>query len=325
MSEFLLAASHLLLALMLMVCPGLLLAQQNFPAKPVRIIVPYPPGGGLTPTARLLGQKLTENWGQQVIIDNRGGGNTIIGSEAVAKAVPDGYTLLFQANSHILTPLLLTTPFDPIRDFTPVATASVSEFALVVHPTVKAANLKELTALARAQPGKLNFATSGSGNVTHMAMELVNLMAGVRMQQVPYKGSGPAMTDLLGGQVQVYMGVSANIIPHVKSGKLIGIAVSGDKRLQALPQVPTLTESGMPGFRLNAWTGVFGPAGMSKALLDKLSADFMSIAQAPEFREKLADLALDPFINTPEQFAALLKAEMANFQKVIAAANIKLE
>lgn len=315
-------AACLLLSLGL-VSPAI--AQPAYPSKPIRMIVPYPPGGGLTPTARLISQKLSETWGQQVLVDNRGGGNTVIGSEAVAKAAPDGYTLLFQANSHILTPMLMSTPYDPIRDFAPVATVSVSEFALVVHPAVQAGNLKELIALAKSKPGELNFATSGSGNITHVAIELVNLMAGIRMQQVPYKGSGPAMTDLLAGQVQVYLGVSANVIPHVRSGKLVGIAVSGEQRLKSLPQIPTLTEAGLPGFRLNAWTGIFAPGATPRDIIDKLSVEINKAAATADFRDKLAQLALDPLLSTPEQFATLLKTETTNLARVIKSANIRLQ
>jgi len=298
---------------------------QAYPNKPIRMIVPYPPGGGLTPTARLIGQKLTESWGQQVLVDNRAGANTVIGTEAVAKAAPDGYTLLFQANSHLLTPLLLPTPYDAVRDFSPIATLTVSEFGLVVHPSVRAGNLQELIALAKAQPGQLNYATPGSGNVTHMAIELVILMAGIKMQQVPYKGSGPAMTDLLGGQVQVYMGVSANVIPHVRTGKLTGIAVSGERRLRSLPQVPTLAEAGLPAFKLNAWSGIFSPAGTPKAIVDKLAMEINKAVATVDFKEKIAEQALDPFISTTEQFAALIKSDTANFVNVIKNANIKLE
>ena len=298
---------------------------QTYPNKPIRLIVPYPPGGGLTPTARLIGQKLTESWGQQVLVDNRAGANTVIGTEAVAKALPDGYTLLFQANSHLLTPLLLPTPYDPIRDFSPIATLTVSEFGLVVNPSVRAGNLQELVALAKARPGQLNYATPGSGNVTHMAIELVILMTGIKMLQVPYKGSGPAMTDLLGGQVEVYMGVSANVIPHVRSGKLTGIAVSGDRRLRSMPQVPTLAEAGLPAFKLTAWTGFFSPAGTPRAIIDKLALETNKVVATADFREKIAEQALDPFILTTEQFAALIKSDTANFVEVIKNSNIKLE
>ena len=298
---------------------------QAYPNKPIRLVVPYPPGGGLTPTARLIGQKLTESWGQQVLVDNRAGGNTVIGTEAVAKAAPDGYTLLFQANSHLLTPLLLPTPYDPIKDFSPIATLTVSEFGLVVHPSVRAANLQELVALAKARPGQLNYATPGSGNVTHMAIELVILMTGIKMLQVPYKGSGPAMTDLLGGQVEVYMGVSANVIPHVRTGKLTGIAVSGERRLRSMPQVPTLAEAGLPAFKLTAWTGFFSPAGTPRAIIDKVALETNKVVATADFREKIAEQALDPFILTTEQFAALIKSDTANFVEVIKNANIKLE
>ena len=317
--------AHWLAKAALMTCAGIALAQQAYPSKPIRIITPYPPGGGTTPPARLVAQKLTEIWGQQVIVDNRGGGNTVIGSEVVAKSPPDGYTLLFQTGTHVVTPLLLPTPYDPNKDFAPVATVSLSETALVVHPSVPARTLQQLIALAKSKPGQLNYATSGSGSVTHLAIELVNMLAGIKMQQVPYKGSGPALTDLLGGQVQVYLGVTANVVPHVKTGRLIALAVSGETRLPALPQVPTYTEAGLPGFKVKVWTGIFAPAGTPKEIVEKLSAEINRFLATPDFREKLAGLALDPFISTPEQFAALLKTDTSDFVKVIKAANIKLD
>ena len=228
------------------------MAQQAFPSKPIRMIVPFPPGGGVTAVARVIGPKLTEAWGQSIVIDNRPGGNTIIGTEAMVRAVPDGHTLLMVSSAHVINHFLLPNlPYDAAKDFAPVASTTSGNYLFVVHPSVAANTLQELIALAKAKPGQLNYSTSGTGGVQHLAGELFNMMANVRLQHIPYKGAGPAVVELLGGQGQVSFQPPGNVLAHVKAGKLKAIAVPNEKRLPALPQVPTFAERGCRGSSSN--------------------------------------------------------------------------
>jgi len=300
-------------------------AQQAYPNKPIHLISPYPPGGSTSVLARLVGQKLAESWGQQVLVENRGGGNTIIGTEALAKSPPDGYSIMVMTSTHVITPWLTQTPFDAIKDFAAVATLASSEQMLVVHPSVPVSNLQEFIALAKSKPGQLNYATSASGSLSHLGMEYLEMAAGFKVQQIPYKGSGPALTDLLGGQVQAYLNVAINFIPHVKAGKLRAIAISGEHRLAALPEVPTFTEAGVPGLEMKNWYGILAPAGTSRAIRDKLSSEIARILAMSDVKERLDSLGAEPFISNPDRFAELMKADSARFGKIIKAANIKLE
>ena len=312
-------------ASVLMVLAGSAAAQQIYPSKPIRFIVPFPPGGANNILTRLLGQKLAESWGQPVIVDNRPGGNTVIGTEALVRSPPDGYTIMLVVSTHVITPLLLSTPYDPIRDFAPVATVDSGELILVLNPSVPANTLQEFIALVKSRPGQFNHATPGSGGITHLAAELFSIMTGVKMQHVPYKGGGPALTDVIGGQVQLIFQSPPGAIPYIKSGRLKPIAVSGETRLPALPQVPTFTEAGLPGFDVKFWHGVLAPAGTPKAIIDKLSAEIARILNMADIKEKLASQGATPFVSTPEQFGALMKADYARYAKVIKTANIKLE
>ena len=300
-------------------------AQATYPTRPIRLIVPFPPGGSTTIMSRLIGQKLTESWGQQIVVDNRGGGNTIIGSQALVKARPDGYTILYVTSTHAINPSLLATPYDAIKDFAPVATTIATETLMIVNAALPAANLKELIALAKAKPGQLNFASSGSGTTNHLAAELFCIMAGIKMQHIPHKGAGPATTDLMGGQVQMFMNNALPLIPIVKGGRARGIAISGGKRLVALPDVPTFTEAGLPGYEVKSWQGILAPAGTPKALIDKLSQEITRILNTPEMSEQLITMGADPLPGGPQQFAVLIKTDMARYAKLIRQANIKLE
>ena len=301
-------------------------AQQAYPNKPIRLVVPYTPGGSTDPLARMIAQRLAEKWGQSVIVDNRPGGNTTIGADAVAKAAPDGYTILSAGGNLVLVPLLFPAPYDPIRDLAPVATFARGVFVLVINPSVPANNLQELIALAKANPGKLNYATPGAGGGQHLAHELLNLLGGIKTQHVPYKGAAPALTDLLGGQVQLYFSTTVPGIPHINSGRLKAMAITGETRSPALPQVPTFTEASLPGLdEVGTWYGVVAPAGTPKAIVDKMSSEIGALVAMPEFKEKLAGQGLDPFYSTPDQFAALLKADLARFSRIIKTANIKME
>jgi tripartite-type tricarboxylate transporter receptor subunit TctC len=298
---------------------------QGYPAKPIRFITPYAPGGSTSILARLVGQKLTESWGQSVIVDNRPGASTIIGTEALAKASPDGYTILLVSVDCVLIPQLIRTSYDILKDFAPVATLGSSNFILVVHPSVPAGNLQEFIALARSRPGQLNYASAGGGTVSHLVAELFDMMTGISMQHVPYKGGGPALTDLVGGQVQLLFVPPATTIPFVRGGRLKAMAVSGDARIASLPQVPTFAEAGLPAYDPKQWYGVLAPAGTPRAIIDKLSAEIGRILAIPEIREKLDVVGMEPFVSTPAQMAAMMKADMARYGKVIKTANIRIE
>ncbi len=308
--------------------PRTALAQVNvssYPTKPIRMIVTFPPGGSTTIVARLIGQKLTDSWGQQVVVDNRGGGNTIIGTEAMVKAAPDGYTLLHVSSTHTINPSLLKTPYDAIKDFSTVATLVGTETLLVVNPQVPANNLQELIMLARSKPGQLNFASSGSGTSNHLALELFSILASIKMQHIPHKGAGPAVTDLIGGQVQVFANNALPLTPFVKSGRIRALAISGDNRLISLPEVPTFTEGGVLGFIANSWQGVLAPAKTPRAIIDKLSAEYARILRTPEVRDTLQKMGADPMVGSPDQFAALIKTELVRYAKLIKEAKIRLE
>jgi tripartite-type tricarboxylate transporter receptor subunit TctC len=299
-------------------------AQQPYPNRPIRFITPYAPGGSTTAMARLTGQHLSERWGQNVIIDNRPGGNTVIGTELLAKSPPDGYTILLTPVTHSILSSLMKTPYDPIRDFAPVATIGVSPQVLVLHPGVPANTVQEVIALAKAKPGQLNFASAGTGGTSHLAGEVFNLVAGVKTQHVPYKGGGPAVIDLIGGHVQMFYSVPLNIIGPVQGGKLKAIAVTGKARLTGLPQLPTFAEAGLPNFDEKTWNGVTAPAGTPKAIIDKMSAEINAMLATPAVREKLDALGTTPMISTPDQFGAMIKSEITLYLKVIKAANIKI-
>jgi len=316
------AASLFNILLMALAAPAM--AQQAYPTKPVRLIVPFPPGGAIAIVARLMGQKLTESWEQQVIVDHRPGANGIIAAEATAKAPADGYTLMIVSSAHVINPLLLPTSYDALKDFAAVATNASSELLLVVHPSVPANNVRELIALAKARPAQLNYASSGSGNINHLSAEMFNMIAGVRTQHIPYKGIGPALTELMGGQVQLLFTPPIAVIPQIKSGKLKPIAISGDTRLSALPQVPTFAEGGLRNFELRYWFGILAPARTPNAIIAKLSGEITKILAMADIKENLFAQGMDTFASTPEQFAALMKADTAKFAKVVSTAGIKL-
>ena len=300
-------------------------AQSGYPSGPIRFIVPYAPGGSTTNVARLVAQKLNEAWGQPVIVDNRPGGNTIIGTEAVQKAAPNGYTILLGTSSHVLIPLLVQAPFDPVKDFTAVATIGNTETILLVNPNVKAQTLAELIALARAQPGKINYATGGSGSATHLASELFNMLAGVSTRHIPYKGAAPALIDLIGGQVEMSFAIPSSGIQHVQTGRLRALAVTGERRLAALPGVPTFKEAGLPSFEMSQWYGVLAPAGTPRDIVARLNAEIARIVAMPDIRERLVAQGMDPYTVTPERLGEIMAGESQKFAKIIREASIKIE
>jgi tripartite-type tricarboxylate transporter receptor subunit TctC len=302
------------------------LSQPTYPDRTIRMLVPFPAGGSIDPVARLVAQKLNQAWGQPVVVDNRPGANTIIGTEALAKSAPDGYTILLTASTHVINSVLVPNlPYDSFKDFVPVATLYRSEFLLVVHPSVPANNLQQLIALAKAKPGALNYAISGNGNANHLAGELFGMTAGVKLSNVPYKGGGPAINDLLGGQVQAMFSVPVSVIGQVKAGKLKALAYTGETPLPGLPQVPTFAQAGLPGFDIKSWTGFLVPAGTPKAIVDKLSAEVAKILAMPDVKARLEEQGQEPFTQTPAQFTALMSAERVKYADIIRAANIKLD
>jgi tripartite-type tricarboxylate transporter receptor subunit TctC len=300
-------------------------AQQAYPTKPIKIIVGVAPGGSTNNVARLIAQKLQGSLGQSVIVENRTGANTVIATEAVGRAAPDGYTLLVATNAHITLPLLSKLRYDPIKDFTPVGTVGVSRFVMSVHPSVPVNTLQEFIAYAKARPGQLNFGSSGSGGTSHIAGEAFNMLTGVRIQHIPYRGGGPSLSDSIAGQVQVSYNTPMAVAPLINAGKLKALAVTGPHRLPALPQVPTFAEAGLPAFDQKAWYGVFGPAGMPKPIVDKLAAALRTILSSPAVEEKLEKQGIEPFISTPEQFTTMMQTETAQLAKLVKAANIKLD
>ncbi len=326
MMKFSTAVTRIVTTGLLMAIAGLAAAQQAYPSKPIRSIVPFPPGGTIDILARLIGQKLTESWGQPVIVDNRPGANMIIGTEALAKSLPDGYTIQLVNMTHVINPLVVPNLlYDTIKDFAPVSTLTNSQYVLTINFSIPANNLQEFITYAKSRPGQLNYASSGIASADHLTTEILNNMVGIMIQHIPYKGAALILNDLVGGEVQMYLATALTTLPYIKTGRIKALAISGETRVSVLPQVPTFTEAGVPGFDVKNWFGVVAPAGTPKAIVDKLSAEIAKILAMPDTRAKLASQGGEPFISTPEQFAALMKADMAMFAKIIKSANIKLE
>jgi tripartite-type tricarboxylate transporter receptor subunit TctC len=298
---------------------------QAFPSRPVRLVVPFPPGGSVDPLARMLAQQAQGPLGQPIVVDNRPGGNAVIGTEFVARSPADGYTLLVASTSHITNSLLTQTPYDALRDFVPVATLSESPVILVTHPSVPANTLQEFIAYAKANPGKLNYSSAGTGNPNHLAGEMLDMMAGIRTTHVPYRGGAPAITDLLAGQVQFSFGSTIIVVPHIRAGRLKALAVSGTRRLAALPDVPTFAEAGVAGYEIRIWNAVLAPAGTPAEALTKLTAEINRAMGTQEMKERLEAGAMERLDLTPVQLMALMQADMARYGNVIRTANVKLE
>jgi tripartite-type tricarboxylate transporter receptor subunit TctC len=297
----------------------------TYPARPVKFIVPITPGGSNDVVARVIAQKLTEQWGQAVTVDNRPGAGMNLGADLVAKSPPDGYTWLLGANNIFVTnPHVGKTPFDVFKDFTPISQVALVPFVLVVHPSVPAKNVAELVAYAKANPDKLNYGSSGNGSPQQLASEMLNHAAGIQMQHVPYKGAVPAITDLLGGRIQVFIGAVNSLLPHIKEGKLRLIAGAGGKRFAAFPDVPAIAET-VPGVALDVWLGVFMPAGVPKDMVAKVNADIARVLQLPDVKANLSGQGIEPAPSSPEALAATIKDDYARWGKVIREANIKAD
>lgn len=301
-------------------------AQQDYPNRTVRIVVPYPPGGSVDFLARLMTPKLTEALGRQFVVDNRAGGNTIIGTELAARSAPDGYTLLLGATGQITIPhLYRKIPYDSINDFAPVAGLARSEFLLLTHRSLPVNTVRELIALAKRRPGELNYATSSTGGPTHLSAVQFELAAKIKMQQIPYKGGGPAMADLLGGQVQLIFSNPASSIAFVTAGRVKALAVTGNKRLETLPQVPTFTESGVPGVTTINWYALYAPAATPKPIIDTLARSMQKITAMADIKAALVKQGLDSFDASPEELDRVRRADFITLGQLIKAGNIKLQ
>jgi tripartite-type tricarboxylate transporter receptor subunit TctC len=300
---------------------------QAYPSKPIRIVVPYPPGGTSDILARSVGERLSAAWGQPVLVDNKPGANGNVGAEIVARAAPDGYTvLLADIGSLAISPSVYPTlPFDPAKDFAPVTLVAYSPHILVVHPAVPVNNAQELIALAKAKPGKLNFAVSGVGGAPHLAGVDFALRTGVKWEYIPYKGGSQAIADVAGGQADVTLNGMLATYPLVKGDKLKLLAVSSAKRMSAIPDVPTIAESGVPGFESGSWQGVVAPLATPREIVAKLNAEITRIMTTPEMRENLAKQGAEVRTDSPEEFGTFIRTEMARWAKVVKEANVKIE
>ncbi|HUP93595.1 MAG TPA: tripartite tricarboxylate transporter substrate binding protein [Burkholderiales bacterium] len=300
---------------------------QTYPSKPVRIVVPFAAGGALDVVGRIIGAKLSESWNRQVIIDNRLGAAGNIGAELVAKAPPDGYTLLMSSvtTQAISMSLLAKPPYDFVRDYAPITLVASAPLALIVHPALPAKSVKEFIALAKARPGELNYFSSGTGSGTHMAAALFDQLADIKTTHVPYKGGAQGVTDLLAGQVQFAFSTIGLAQPHVDSGRLRMLAISSTKRYSRLPNVPTIAESGVKGYEAAQWYGVVAPAGTSPALVSKLATEINAIVAQPDVAERFFSQGIEPARSTPEQFAAFIKDSVAKYAKIVKATGVKPE
>jgi len=300
---------------------------QSYPTKAIRMIVPFPPGGPNDILGRVIAQRLSEQLGQQVVIDNRGGAGGLIGAEIAARAAPDGYTLLFGGTATLaINPgLHKKLPYDPLKDFAAVSLVGTAPSMLVVHPSLPVKTVKDLIALARAKPGQLNFASAGVGTPPHLAGELFKSMAGVDMTHVPYKGGGPALNDLLGGQIGVYFSGISSALPYVKEGRLRGVAVTSAKRTAVMPELPTVAESGLPGYEVGNWYAIVAPTGTAPAIIARLNGEIVRALAAAEVKKRFLELAADPIGSAPAELAKYNRSEIAKWARALKAAGIAPE
>jgi tripartite-type tricarboxylate transporter receptor subunit TctC len=298
---------------------------QTYPAKPIRFLVGFPPSGTNDIVARTVAQKVSEIIGQSIVVENRGGANTAIATELASRAAPDGYTILLNAPGHATNPALMKLSFDPVKDFAFVTLLAEAPNLLVVHPSLPVRNVKELIAVSKKHTGQINYGSSGIGTTVHLSAELFQYMTGVKWVHIPYKGGGPAVIELIAGQTSIYFGNMPTVIGHVRAGKLRPLAVTSSKRTVAEPDIPTVAESGVPGFDVTAWYGVSVPAKTPRPIIEKLNTDFVRAVKSPDLRDRLVAQGADPVGNTPEQYTAFVQNEMSKWARVIKAAGIKGE
>lgn len=297
----------------------------RYPVKPIRLIDAFPPGGGSDFVARLVSPKVAEAFGQQIVHENRSGAGGTIGAEFAVRAAPDGYTVLAITGSYTVNPSVYKLPYDPLNDITPIAQTGTGPFVLVVHPSVPAKTAKDLVGLAKARPGALNFGSTGTGGITHLATEHFRLVAGIEVTHIPYKGTGPAVIDLLGGQLHFMVAAGAGVMHHVRANKLRALAVTSPKRVATLPELPTVAESGVPGYDVTLWYGILAPKGFPRDIQMRWNAEVNRATQLPDVKERLASAGLDPAPGTPEDFAQQLKREVERWGYVVKKAGVKVD
>ena len=320
MKSSIVTASTLLAALA--ACAGPAAAQKTYPSNPITIILPYSPGGATSTVGYLIRQKLIDGWGQPVIMQHRPGASATIGAAVAAKAPADGYTYIIVTTTHLISTLLMKVPYDPIKDFAPVSPVAVIETVLVAHPSLPAKNLKQLVALAKTMPGQLNYATASFGSNSHLTAELLGMRMGIKMQNIAYKGGAPATNDVLGGQVELYFANPVNVVHHIKTGRLVGIAASGSKRSPAMPQVPTFEESGLKNFDVGSWMGMLAPAGTPRDIVRKMAGELARIMNLPDIKAKVVALGSDTLVESPEAFEVRMKADLVKYADIIEKRNI---
>jgi tripartite-type tricarboxylate transporter receptor subunit TctC len=295
----------------------------NYPSKPIRIVIALAPGGGVDTSGRLLGQKFTEAWGQQVVAENRPGAGGTIATEIVARSAPDGYTLLMVSMGHTITPALYKLSYDTIKDFSPISLFVQSPSVLAVHPSLPVKNTKELIAFTKARPNEILFSSSGNGSGQHLAMELMNRMAGIQLVHVPYKGTAPSINDLVGGRVSVTVASAISTMPQVRANRLRALAVAAAKRSPSVPELPTIAEAALPGFEVNQWYSLMAPAGTPREIVNKLYGEIARTVADPATKDRLLAMGLDPVGSPPDEFTAYLKTETAKWGKLVREAGIR--
>lgn len=302
-------------------------AAVSYPGKPIRLVLPYPPGGGTDTIARPLAQRLSDSLGQQVVVDNRGGAGGNIGMEMVARSAPDGYTIVLAITAQLAVNVSLfkKLPYDPVRDYAPITLLATGPYLLVVHPSLPVKSVKELIAFAKARPGEITYASSGNGSGGHLAAEMLKSMAGINMLHIPYKGGGPALVDVLAGQVQVLFATYAASKGHIQSGRIRALAASTAKRPLALPDLPTLAEAGVPGYDSGVWYGILAPAGTPREIVAKLNGEIIRVLNHPEFRNMLVSGAIDPIGSAPEELGRFIRSEIVKWAKVVKDAKVRVD
>ena len=314
-------------AVVAMACSGAgTVYSQAYPVKPLRMVVPFAPGGGTDVIARYVAAGMTESLGRQVVVDNRGGANGIIGTEIVARAPADGYTLLFVSSPHSINPSLYAKlPYDTLRDFAPVSLVALSPYVLVVHPSLPAKNVKELIALAKSKPDEVTYGSGGSGSSAHLAAELFNQLAGVKLREIPYKGAGPALLAVVAGETMLVFGNALTVKPHIQSGRVRALGIASAKRSSSAPDLPTLAEAGVPGYRADAVLGMLAPARTPRAVIQRLNAEVHKVMRTPAATEAMGRLGVDIELSTPEEFGRLIESEMQRWGKLARTLKLKVQ